>query len=95
MDFTCLKFLFGAVAQLGERGVRNAEVGGSSPLRSTFKISRRTVRLINSNVPKHAWAGPKMVTANLWSSGETIDESLVELRFEDENAPPLQSSKIG
>ena len=28
---------FGAVAQLGERCVRNAEVGGSTPLRSTEK----------------------------------------------------------
>ncbi len=31
------KACFGAVAQLGERCVRNAEVGGSTPLRSTFR----------------------------------------------------------
>lgn len=29
-------FPHGAVAQLGERCVRNAEVGGSTPLRSTL-----------------------------------------------------------
>ena len=33
-------FSAGAVAQLGERCVRNAEVGGSSPLRSTPRLSR-------------------------------------------------------
>jgi hypothetical protein len=30
------KYGFGAVAQLGERCVRNAEVEGSTPFRSTF-----------------------------------------------------------
>ncbi|MEY4179625.1 MAG: hypothetical protein RLY70_3199 [Planctomycetota bacterium] len=33
--------LFGAVAQLGERCVRNAEVGGSTPLRSTLPHTSR------------------------------------------------------
>ena len=33
----------GAVAQLGERCVRNAEVGGSTPLRSTLSQDDRRV----------------------------------------------------
>ncbi len=35
--------LIGAVAQLGERRVRNAKVGGSSPLGSTIHSDRRRV----------------------------------------------------
>ena len=31
--------MFGAVAQLGERSVRNAEVRGSIPLGSTYEIA--------------------------------------------------------
>jgi hypothetical protein len=34
-------FRLGAVAQLGERCVRNAEVGGSTPLRSTLSQNHR------------------------------------------------------
>ena len=34
--------IVGAIAQLGERSVRNAEVGGSTPLRSNDVKSRNT-----------------------------------------------------
>ena len=39
--YSCLCELhkLGAIAQLGERSVRNAEVGGSTPLRSIFVSS--------------------------------------------------------
>ena len=35
---------FGAIAQLGERSVRNAKVGGSTPLRS-IRLKSETVEL--------------------------------------------------
>ena len=38
----------GRVAQLGERGVRNAEVEGSNPFASTRVIARRPLRLGSS-----------------------------------------------
>ena len=36
VDGRLRNLFFGAIAQLGERSVRNAEVGGSTPLRSIF-----------------------------------------------------------
>ena len=39
----CFEMASGAVAQLGERGVRNAEVGSSSLLRSTLSVYRSEV----------------------------------------------------
>ena len=41
-----ITFLEGAVAQLGERGVRNAEVRGSIPLRSTKSLRKHATLLI-------------------------------------------------
>ena len=42
---------FGAVAQLGERCVRNAEVEGSTPFRSTICKSRRRNSLCELPLP--------------------------------------------
>ena len=51
----------GAVAQLGERRVRNAEVGGSSPLGSTTPPSEKT--------------GPYGVTATLSTPSPWFEKS--------------------
>jgi hypothetical protein len=89
MNPICL-ISFGAVAQLGERCVRNAEVGGSSPLRSTLEISRRALRL----PLKCASACRRQIEyGDSGPVAKQLMKSPVEPRFEDENTPPLQSSK--
>ena len=42
--------LFGDVAQLGERGVRNAEVRGSNPLISTSTLKKIKIKLKESMI---------------------------------------------
>ena len=48
--------LYGAVAQLGERGVRNAEVGSSILLRSTHLLKRSSF-LLDAGTPSKAPGG--------------------------------------
>jgi hypothetical protein len=38
----------GGIAQLGERGVRNAEVGGSIPLSSTISLQTQATEILQT-----------------------------------------------
>jgi hypothetical protein len=73
---------YGAVAQLGERRVRNAKVGGSSPLGST--IFREDLFTAKRRVP------PEVLAVMFWALGTT--GSAERLMYETRQRPNQQSS---
>ena len=78
---------FGAVAQLGERHVRNVEVSGSIPLGST-KVSATRGRAGVGH------ANPVPAVRRIWRQAENRHDPLAGIDFKNLSGPPRRTNPL-